>query len=168
MIVSKCLKLKIFRFHNNNGDFVIHFLRKHLEVGIITEFKFVKKFLHAACENCHNMKWLKLTKGLYSQSEEDEHDKQDSLWNLDEHDDHYFMFCILRSIVFKQFRKSVGLCQTLYMYCRDIMIKLLHGQEQFSVFLNQHLTKNHKAVWFKEWCLSTRWLCEWWWRCENR
>ena len=81
MIVSKCLKLKSFRFHNNNGDFVIHFLRKHLEVGIITEFKFVKKFLHAACENCHNMKWLKLTKGLYSQSEEDEHDKQDSLWN---------------------------------------------------------------------------------------
>ena len=124
MIVSKCLKLKSFRFHNNNGGFVIHYLRKHLEVGIITEFKFVKKFLHAACENCHNMKWLKLTKGLYSQSEEDEHDKQDSLWNLDEHDDHYFMFCILRSIVFKQFRKSVGLCQTLYMYCRDIMIKL--------------------------------------------
>ena len=28
------------------------------------------------------------------------------------HDGHYFKCCILRSIVLKQFRKSVGLCQT--------------------------------------------------------
>ena len=30
------------------------------------------------------------------------------------HDGHYFKFCILRSIVLKQFRESVGLCQTFY------------------------------------------------------
>jgi len=30
------------------------------ELVIITEVKFIKKFLHAASENCHGKKWLKL------------------------------------------------------------------------------------------------------------
>ena len=30
------------------------------ELVIITEVKFIKKFLHAAGENCHGKKWLKL------------------------------------------------------------------------------------------------------------
>ena len=30
------------------------------ELVIITEVKFIKKFLHAVCENCHGKKWLKL------------------------------------------------------------------------------------------------------------
>ena len=30
------------------------------ELVIITEVKFVKKFLHAVCEYCHGKKWLKL------------------------------------------------------------------------------------------------------------
>ena len=30
------------------------------ELVIITEVKFIKKFLHAVCENCHVKKWLKL------------------------------------------------------------------------------------------------------------
>ena len=53
-------------------------------------------------------------KGSYSQSEEDERDKQivyDTMYSI-KHDGHYFKFCILRSIVLKQFRKSIGLCQT--------------------------------------------------------
>ena len=33
-----------------------------------SEVKFMKKFLHALCENCQGKKRLKLTKGLYSQS----------------------------------------------------------------------------------------------------
>ena len=41
-------------------------------------------------------------KGAYSQSVEDVFIK---------HDGHYFKFCILCTIVLKQFRKSVGLCQ---------------------------------------------------------
>jgi len=50
-------------------------------------------------------------KGLYSQSEEDEHDKQ-IVYDIPciKHDGYYF--CILHSIVLKQFRKSVGMCQT--------------------------------------------------------
>ena len=35
---------------------------------IITEVKFMKKFLQALCETCQGKKWLKLTKGLYSKS----------------------------------------------------------------------------------------------------
>ena len=40
------------------------------ELVIITEVKtkFIKKLLHVECENCNGQKWLKLTKGLYSQS----------------------------------------------------------------------------------------------------
>ena len=30
------------------------------ELVIITEVKFIKKFLHAVCENCHVKKWLNL------------------------------------------------------------------------------------------------------------
>ena len=49
------------------------------------------------------------------------------------------MFCILRSIVFKQFRKSVGLCQTLYKYRSDIVIKLLlQSQKWLFSFQNEH------------------------------
>ena len=44
-------------------------------------------------------------KGVYSQSVEDVCIK---------HDGHYFKFCILLSIVLKQFRKFLGLCQTFY------------------------------------------------------
>jgi len=93
------------------------------------------KFLHAACDNCHGKKWLKLIKGLYSQSEEDEHDKQIVSETMYGHDDHYFKFCILRSVVLKQFRKSVGVCQTVYKYRRDVVIKLLlHCQKALNIF----------------------------------
>jgi len=30
------------------------------ELGITTEVKFIKKFLHVECENCHGQKWLKI------------------------------------------------------------------------------------------------------------
>ena len=53
---------------------------------------------------------IAIAKGLYSQSEEDEHGKL--MIPCIKHDGHYFKFCILRSIVLKQFRKSEGLCQT--------------------------------------------------------
>ena len=70
------------------------------------------------------------------------------------HDGHYFKFCILRSIVFEQFRKSVGLCQTFLHVTQGrsdktitslIMIVKL-SERTFSVFLNQRLTKNHKCI----------------------
>jgi len=58
-ILRSFLKLESFGYNNNNADFVIHhYLRKRF--GSITEFKFIKKFLHAACENCYGKKWLKL------------------------------------------------------------------------------------------------------------
>jgi len=36
-----------------------------LERVIITEFKFIKKFLHVACENYHGKKWQKLKLKVY-------------------------------------------------------------------------------------------------------
>jgi len=43
-----------------NGDFFIHYLRKRFGTWyilcIITEFKFIKKLLHATCENCYGKK----------------------------------------------------------------------------------------------------------------
>ena len=70
LILRSFLKLESFGYNNNNRDFVIHhYLRQRFGPWC--------KFLHAAYENCHGKKWLKkLIKGLYSQSEEDEHDKQ--------------------------------------------------------------------------------------------
>jgi len=65
------------------------------ELVIITEVKFIKKFLHAVCENCHVKKWLKLN--VYINHKESVSD------------DHYFKFFILRSVVLTQFRKSVRL-----------------------------------------------------------
>ena len=57
---------------------------------------------------------LQLIKGLYSQSEEDEHDKQivyDTMyktrWSL-----HVFQVLHTTLHCVEQFRKSVGLCQT--------------------------------------------------------
>jgi len=34
-------------------------------MDIITEFKFIKKFLHVMCEYCHDKKWLKLKLKVY-------------------------------------------------------------------------------------------------------
>jgi len=84
-----------------------------VEHGIITEFKFIKKFL-GMCENCHGKKWLTLKLKVYIV-----HQKSINMTSREfmipciKDDDHYFKFCILRSIVLKQFRKSVGLCRAL-------------------------------------------------------
>jgi len=53
------------------------------------------------------------------------------------HDGHYFKFCILRSIVLKQFRKSEGLCQTFLQVMLGHMIKLLQRQKQLFSFQNK-------------------------------
>ena len=59
-ILRSFLKLESFRYNKNNGDFFIHYLRKRFGTWYIlcsiTEFKFIKKFLHAACENCYGKK----------------------------------------------------------------------------------------------------------------
>ena len=70
------------------------------------------------------------------------------------HDGHYFKFCILRSIVLKQIRKSVGLCQTFLQVPQrrsdktitssKTIVKL--SERTVSVFLNQRLTVNHKSI----------------------
>jgi len=50
-ILQSFLKLESFRYNKYNGDFFIHDSRKRFGtwyiVCIITEFKFIKKFLHA-------------------------------------------------------------------------------------------------------------------------
>jgi len=61
------------------------------------------------------------------------------------------MFCILRSVVLKQFRKSVGLCQTLYKYRRDIVKKLYYTVKNDCLALRTDIFcisvfKNHKSI----------------------
>ena len=74
-------------------------------------------------------------KGVYSQSVEDVFIK---------HDGHYFKFCILRSIVLKQFRKTLGLCQTFLLVSQGRSDKTIASsktivfsfqKEQFQYFL---------------------------------
>ena len=113
-ILLSFLKLERFGYNNTNGDFVIHhYLRKRFGIGIIIEFKFIKKFLHAACENCHGKKWLKLKLKVYIVNQKRMNmTSREFMIPCIKQDGHYFKLCIQLSIVLKQSRKSVGLCQT--------------------------------------------------------
>jgi len=44
------------------------------ELFIITEVKFIKKFVHAVCETCHGKKWLKFN--VYINHKGNVHGKQ--------------------------------------------------------------------------------------------
>ena len=60
-MVEKMRSFLILGNNNNIVDFVNqHYLRNYFRT----------------CYFCHGKKWLKLTKGLYSQFKEDEHDTQ--------------------------------------------------------------------------------------------
>ena len=82
------------------------------ELVIITEVKFIKKFLHAVCEHSHVKKWLKLNVYI-----------GECTWQVVS-GDHYFKFVMLRSVVLAQFRKSAGPCPALYQYNGDVVITL--------------------------------------------
>ena len=98
------LKLESFRYNKNNGNFVIHCLSKPFG----TWFYFWIR-VHLEVSSCRLWKLPRQeiakvkAKGAYSQSVKNV---------CKQHDGHYF--CILRSIVLKQFRKYVGMCQTFY------------------------------------------------------
>ena len=62
------------------------------ELVIITEVKFIKKFLHAVGEHCHGKKWLKIKVYIVN------HKGNEYTWQAVS-DDHYFKFFILRSTV---------------------------------------------------------------------
>ena len=82
-------------------------LRKCFKIVITTctEVKFIKKFLHAMCENCHGKKRLRFTKGLYIVNHKGKVHGKQSLIPCIKHDN---QFCILPSVVLTQVRKSVG------------------------------------------------------------
>ena len=70
------------------------------ELVIITEVKFIKKFLHAVCEH------------------------------FQVSDDPYFKCFILRSVVLTKFRKSVGPCPAFYKYNGDVVITLYNASSK--------------------------------------
>jgi len=84
------------------------------ELVIITEVKFIKKFLHAVCEHCHGKKWLKLN--VYINHKGNVHGKQSLMIILSS-----FSSCVP---LLSQFRKSVGPCPALYKYNGDVVITL--------------------------------------------
>ena len=70
------------------------------------------------------------------------------------HDGHYFKFCILRSIVLKQFRKTLGLCQTFLLVSQGRSDKTIASsktivfsfqKEQFQYFLTNVLLSTTKG-----------------------
>ena len=114
------------------------------ELVIITEVKFIKKFLHAVCENCPGKKWLKLLVYIVNHK-----------GNVHVSGDHYFFqVFILRFIVLTQFRKSVGLCLALYKYNGDVPTTLYCiVKKRLLSFQNEHFQYflAIKAYWFEEW-----------------
>ena len=77
LILRSFLKLERFGYKNNNGDFLNQqYLRTFQNLSLLLKLSSQRSFFHSVCENCHAQKWLKLTKSVYSQSNEDEHDKQ--------------------------------------------------------------------------------------------
>jgi len=53
--------LKVLDITITKETLLIKIIKENVsELVIITEVKFIKKFLHAVCENCHVKKWLKL------------------------------------------------------------------------------------------------------------
>ena len=68
-------------------------------------------------------------KGLYSQSEEDEHNKQIVFDTMYKTQWSFLKFCILRSIMLKQFRKSVGLCQAFLQVPKGLIDKTISSSK---------------------------------------
>ena len=92
------------------------------ELVIITEVKFIKKFLHALCEHFHVKKWLKLNVCIVNHKG-NVHGKQSLMILISS-------FFILRSVVLTQFRKSVGPCPALYKYNGDVVITLYNASSK--------------------------------------
>ena len=82
-----------------------------LELVIIIEVKFIKKFLHAVCEHFHVKKWLKLNVFIVNHKG-NVHGKQSLM------------------ILISQFRKSVGPCPALYKYNGDVVITLYNASSK--------------------------------------
>ena len=105
---------------------------------------FIKKFF-TSCVNIGMARngYLKLTKGLYNiivNHKGKIHGKQ-SLIPCIKHDDHYFKFCILRSVVLTQFRslyvrRPVSGFVQVQQGRRDRT--RLHRQKQLFSFQNEH------------------------------
>ena len=136
LILRSFLKLESFGYNNNKGNVS--------ELVIITEVKFIKKFLHAVCENCHVQKCLKI-KVYIVNHKGNVHDKQ-SLMIISSS----FSSCIP---LLSQFRKSVGPCPAVYKYNggrRDNTI--LHRQKRLLSSQNDHFLYflTIKALWFEK------------------
>ena len=122
------------------------------ELVIITEVKFIKKFLHAVGENCHGNKKVYIVnhKGNV-------HGKQSLMIIISS-----FSACIP---LLSQFRKSVGPCLALYKYNRDVVITLycMVKNDCFLSIKNDHFLYflTIKQYGLKNEAFSTRRLCEW-------